>query len=241
LLLFINQIFPNNKIIFDEIAKKVLTKEQQSLHPLLTEFSKTHFLVGGTAIALILGHRKSIDFDFFHLGHQGTGKELAARISSTGFTLEAGSDLHFLSDEEESEATLIIQGVKIQLIDFNRNPYNIPINLVSNNILCKGIKTLSLEDLACLKIFAMMYRRKWKDAVDIFYILNKIPQLTFSHLIQRTKQIFTTLYQEIASLETILQDNWDMTEGIEYVTDEIVEDKIIRQKLIELAKYELHS
>jgi len=41
--------------------KKILTKEQLELLPLLKLFSKNFGLVGGTAIALHIGHRRSID------------------------------------------------------------------------------------------------------------------------------------------------------------------------------------
>jgi len=228
-------------IIFNDIAKKVLTVDQQSISPLLEEFSKTHFLVGGTAIALILGHRKSIDFDFFHLGPQGTGQGLAKRIASTGFILEEGSDLRYLSEEEESEVTLYVKGVKIQLIDFSRNPYDVLINLISDQLLCNGIKTVSLEQLACLKLFAMMYRNKWKDAVDLFYILKYEKSFVLLDLIKKTKEIFTSLYQEIATLETIMNDEWDTTEMVEYVIENPVTDFEIRNQLIELAKKVLET
>ena len=46
--------------------RKVLSPEQLNLLPLLRTFSHLgFFLVGGTAIALHLGHRRSIDFDLF--------------------------------------------------------------------------------------------------------------------------------------------------------------------------------
>ena len=45
--------------------KEIFTKEQIKLLPLLFEFSKDFGMVGGTAIALHLGHRQSIDFDLF--------------------------------------------------------------------------------------------------------------------------------------------------------------------------------
>ncbi|PKP60487.1 MAG: hypothetical protein CVT88_02870 [Candidatus Altiarchaeales archaeon HGW-Altiarchaeales-1] len=44
---------------------EVLTKEQKDLLPMIKLFSKDYYLVGGTAIALIIGHRRSIDFDLF--------------------------------------------------------------------------------------------------------------------------------------------------------------------------------
>ena len=45
--------------------KEILSKEQLQLLPLLKAFSNEYNLVGGTAIALYLGHRQSIDFDLF--------------------------------------------------------------------------------------------------------------------------------------------------------------------------------
>src|SRR3989344_3306656 len=47
--------------------KEILTKEQIGLLSLVGTFSKDFGLVGGTAIALHIGHRESIDFDLFSL------------------------------------------------------------------------------------------------------------------------------------------------------------------------------
>ncbi len=47
------------------LHKEILTEEQKKLLTLAGQFSKDFGLVGGTAIALHLGHRRSIDFDFF--------------------------------------------------------------------------------------------------------------------------------------------------------------------------------
>jgi len=47
------------------LHKEILTKKQIKLLPLLKSFSKDFGLVGGTAVALHIGHRRSIDFDLF--------------------------------------------------------------------------------------------------------------------------------------------------------------------------------
>src|SRR5687767_6589673 len=47
----------------------ILPKAQQEIWPLLAPASRLSFvLYGGTAVALHLGHRTSIDFDFFRSG-----------------------------------------------------------------------------------------------------------------------------------------------------------------------------
>lgn len=45
--------------------KKILNDNQQKLLPLIKEFKREYYLVGGTTIALYLGHRRSVDFDLF--------------------------------------------------------------------------------------------------------------------------------------------------------------------------------
>lgn len=44
---------------------EVLPKAQKAILPLLAEVPRRFVLYGGTAIALQLGHRTSVDFDFF--------------------------------------------------------------------------------------------------------------------------------------------------------------------------------
>lgn len=44
---------------------RILTKKQKELVPLVAEMNSRFYLVGGTALALQMGHRRSIDFDLF--------------------------------------------------------------------------------------------------------------------------------------------------------------------------------
>ena len=48
-----------------KLHQEVLSDEQKKLLPLIRVFYDKFYLVGGTAIALQLGHRRSIDFDLF--------------------------------------------------------------------------------------------------------------------------------------------------------------------------------
>lgn len=207
------------RIVRDEIALQVLEANQRNLLSLLEEFSKTHLLVWGTAIALQLGHRKSIDFDFFCFGPQGSGKELMKRIQSSGcmFDLDTAPRFRY-SDEEQSELTLFFWWVKVQFIDFSRNPFAVPVSLSSSMILCEWIHSLSLLDLAALKVYAMMCRQKIKDIVDLYMILH-VPWLYLSDVIQKAEQIFWKLYNPEYTYEAIFDDNWDETEAVDRLID----------------------
>jgi hypothetical protein len=44
---------------------QIFNQNQTKLLPLVRQFKKEFYLVGGTAIALHIGHRRSIDFDLF--------------------------------------------------------------------------------------------------------------------------------------------------------------------------------
>jgi hypothetical protein len=47
---------------------EILNKDQRNLLPFLAKFKREYYMVGGTAIALHIGHRLSIDFDLFKIG-----------------------------------------------------------------------------------------------------------------------------------------------------------------------------
>ena len=51
----------------NKFHREILTKEQEGLLHLVKLFNKDFGLVGGTAIALHIGHRESVDFDLFSL------------------------------------------------------------------------------------------------------------------------------------------------------------------------------
>ncbi len=64
--------------------EEVLSDKQINLLPLVREFKREFYLVGGTAIALYLGHRRSIDFDLFKSTppHLNSGEDLNGKIIS---------------------------------------------------------------------------------------------------------------------------------------------------------------
>lgn len=201
-------------LVRDNTAKIVLSEKQRALKPLLEEFSSTHILVWWTAIALQVGHRKSIDFDLFIFGKQWTGKELNERIQQTWCKFDLDTAPRFwYADEQLDELTLFFDGVKVQFIDFSRNPFDIPIFIESDLTICEWISTLSLENLGALKLYAIMYRRKYKDIVDLYFILQQ--GISLEVLIQKTSDIFTKLFNLEFVFENLFSDDWDQTEGVD--------------------------
>lgn len=85
----------------------------------------------------------------------------------------------------------------------------------------------------------MMYRTKWKDAVDLYYIINKGYNL--SDIIKKAKSIFKDLYKPIATYENIVDDSWDMSEQVDYMDSKHPSDSQIRKFLIDEVKNKLNS
>jgi len=116
-------------------------------------------LVGGTALALRFGHRKSIDIDLF------ASEKLNKRIISKAITdAFPGSSL----DVTEHNVKGFINGVKIELFDGWHAPFQEKPNTI------QGIRMASLMDIACLKLDAVIERREKKDYIDLYFLFKTL-------------------------------------------------------------------
>lgn len=217
-------------IVFDSIALKVLSEKQQQLLPLLEDFSRTHFLVGGTAIALQLWHRKSIDFDFINDTNQWSLHDFKARIELYGFSLERSELEAFygIEFEDQQEFHMTIHGVRFSTFNYFRTLYNDQKIAISSDIqLCSGLSSVSLEQLLCMKLFACISRNKWKDAVDIYFILDYTDLDLSSGLKLCQEKYFINIFSSDSVLEQFISWDWDITESVEYLVENPPSDKQI--------------
>lgn len=83
----------------------ILSPEQMQLLPFIRRYRKSHFLVGGTALALQLGHRRSIDFDHF-----SSNNVMHASIMSA---IKDFTDLKRILVKNSRELTLYANKVKL--------------------------------------------------------------------------------------------------------------------------------
>lgn len=112
-------------------------------------------LVGGTALALQLGHRRSIDLDFFGQINVNS-QELREALQTLGM-------LTVLSDSKNIHI-YVLNGVKIDIVNYTY-PW-------IDDVVCKdGIRLASPKDIAAMKITAIEGRGTKKDFVDIYFLL----------------------------------------------------------------------
>lgn len=135
--------------------KEILTDEQAGFLPLIKSFSKDFGLVGGTAIALHLGHRRSIDFDLFSK-KEFDNQKIRRKI------IKFSKIVRVIRDET-GQFTLDINGVRFTFFLY---PYPIVFSGDLDNL----IKIPDLLTLAAMKAFASGRRAKWKDYVDLYFV-----------------------------------------------------------------------
>lgn len=137
---------------------EVLTATQQRvLMQLASPMSRRQFyLAGGTAIALQLGHRQSVDFDWFTSERLLDPLRLAQELREEG--------IPFVTEQVEP-GTLhgTILGVRLSLLEY-RYPLLKP-PLIWPEYDCR---IASLDDLVCMKLAAVAQRGSKKDFVDIY-------------------------------------------------------------------------
>ena len=114
----------------------ILTKNQLDLIPIVTGFGKKgYYLVGGTALALQLGHRRSLDYDLF-------------------------TKNSFDNKRYEIVGSVTWPGV-IQMPD--------------------------VLTIAAMKAFALGQRAKWKDYVDLYFVMKKY---SLKDIVEKARELF---------------------------------------------------
>ena len=69
-----------------------------------------------------------------------------------------------------------------------------------------------------MKAYAMMYRKKLKDIVDLYYIVS-LGGIPLQNIIIEAQHIFGKLYDPEATYESIFDDSRDMTEEVDYIIE----------------------
>lgn len=131
-----------------------LLKSLQSL-PLLQGLR----LVGGTALALQLGHRKSVDLDLF-------GEISVDPVEFRG-VLEEEHTITILK-ESRNINIYMVDGIKVDFVNY-AYPW------IDDPVAEEGITLAGIKDIAALKVAAVIGRGTKKDFVDINRLLQVLP------------------------------------------------------------------
>lgn len=138
---------------------------------------KDAYLAGGTAAALQMGHRISVDFDFFTLKNFDP-KKVAEALSRHG---------SFVLDRADAGTVLgEFQGVKFSLF-----VYEYP--LIEKTHPYLSLFLASLQDIAAMKIDAIAGRGARRDFVDLYFLCHQ------GFLLHEILKFYQKKYQKLAS------------------------------------------
>lgn len=137
---------------------EILDKKRKSILPKLIFLKNRFYLGGGTALALQIGHRSSIDFDYF------TNKQ----FDNAGIFIEfesifKNSRIEKIQDTFDTLSFIIDNEVKFSFFNIKDKPVLSLINSEYFNLLSK-------LDISAMKIIALP-RAAYRDYVDLYYIL----------------------------------------------------------------------
>ncbi len=136
--------------------EEILTSETREILPFFKKIKelKSFHLVGGTALSLYLGHRESVDLDFF------IDKDFSSNITQQFKLLPFAFTPIHLSD---NACEFSVNNVKVFLMSFF---YPLTDTLFEYETL----QVASPIDIALMKILALEGRTSWKDVIDLFFI-----------------------------------------------------------------------
>lgn len=119
---------------------------------------KDFYLVGGTSLALQIGHRISIDLDFFTtktFNPSDIFEKVRKALPKYNFTIIG---------KAENTLNILINEIKIDIIRFDYP-------LIDELIVVDNLKLMGLKDIAAAKLSPVTNRGTKKDFFDIYFLL----------------------------------------------------------------------
>lgn len=185
------------------------------------DFLKSAYLAGGSSLALQLGHRRSIDFDFF------TNKEFES--------INIKKKLQLIGEYKVKNET-----PKTMVGEFNKVKFSLfyyPYQLVDKPNMFVGINLSNVKDIAAMKLAAITDRGTKKDYIDLYFLAkNKFPfEKMFSFYDKKYKIFESNKLTLLKALQYFEDANGsDMPEMVEKIDWEEVKE-FFRREVVKLA------
>jgi len=198
---------------------ETLTREQDELLKFVSSFKRGFYLVGGTAIALQLGHRRSIDFDLFT---SGKIKRLTLRrqAEQSGFPFR-------LLGEDVDQIHFMLNNVKVTYFAY---PYPVDHPVMLDHV----ISMPTLLSLAAMKAFALGRRAKWKDYVDLCFLIRD--HFSVQAISREAQRLFGDSFSDrLFRGQLAYHADIDYSEEVDYMPGFAVDAETVKAFLIDKA------
>ncbi len=155
----------------DMLHTEIFNDKQREMEKLVQNFAGDYYLVGGTALALQLGHRRSVDFDLF-TPNSFDNKKILAKV-------RRHYPITQIYVSQTDQLTIMTNEVKMTWYKYD---FEIPLTVSWGKITMPDELTI-----AAMKAFAMGQRSKWKDYVDMYFLIRKYG---LKKIVEHTDKLF---------------------------------------------------
>lgn len=137
----------------------VLPKNQLELFDILStqSFIADFYLAGGTGLALQIGHRQSLDFDFFIPRDFNTPDIIKVLVSLGSYERD---------NEERNTVNGTLNNVRISFFGYKYK-------ILDEFRMYNNIRIAGLRDISAMKLEAIAGRGSKKDFIDMFFLLKQ--------------------------------------------------------------------
>jgi len=143
----------------DKLKLFILSENRRKILPSFVSWMNEFYSAGGTGLALQIGHRDSIDFDFF------SNQSFDPNAMIQRLTKLFDHKLFNVTQLEKNTLSILLQSeIKISFMTYE---YDLLNPLISTEY----INIASIPDIACMKLSTIMQRSALKDYVDLYEIL----------------------------------------------------------------------
>ena len=202
---------------------EALTDQAKRLLPLLNSF-EGFYLAGGTALALQIGHRISVDFDLF------TPNEIPRTLLPKIKRVFANVSV-VVSVNNLDELTVFANDVKVTFLHY---PYPVVFDLA----LQEGLAMLSVKEIAVTKAYTIGRRGSYKDYVDLYFML-KEQHTSLNEIIDTAEKKYGNDFNGRLFLEQLVY--WDdiVDTQIRFLHEQVTKDQIAAFLVSEIKKVSL--
>jgi hypothetical protein len=192
---------------------ETLTKNTKKIWNKIKKFEKIKdfYLAGGTALALQIGHRISVDLDFF--SDEPIKKTLLQDIEDF---FEKPVEVLIKS---KNELTIMIDEVKVTFLHYSF-PLIYPLKKDDS------IKIADIKEISLMKAYTLGRRQSFKDYVDLYTVVSK-DLITLKLIVENAKNKYEEVFNDRVFLEQLVYIDDIEDEPIQWIDKSVSIEEIL--------------
>lgn len=193
-----------------KIYLEILDSDRQKVFDRLRVFGRYGYLSGGTALALQLNHRKSVDFDVFVRDPIGSSlrRTIRAVFGDQPYDVNTADQVTFPIDKD----------IEVTFLYYWYTP-------VRPLLPTSSLALASMEDIIADKAHTLGRRALWRDYVDLFTVL-KHHNMTITQIIDLAAQKFSGEFVKEQLLEQISYFDDVAVVPVEFIAQSYIPEEI---------------